>query len=130
VGGKRLVASYRPDVATALMAALGAALLLPLALLEGLTLRLPAITWGAIVVLGLGSGALANLFWLHLLSRVEASHASLYLFLIPVISTALSVVGLGEPLTLTMIVGALLVLAGMAVAQRPDGQERREGVKP
>lgn len=118
IGGKRLAERYPAAVVTTLVAASGALMLLPLALLEGLRLNLPWHMWGFLLLLGLGSGALANLWWLMLLARTRASRAALILFLIPVISAALSVTLLGEPLTLTTVGGAALVLVGMFVVQQ------------
>ena len=126
VGGKGLVARYPADVVTTVVATLGALLLLPIALIEsgglgGLTadlLTLPWQTWAALLLLGLGAGALANLWWLQLLSHTDASRAALVLFLIPVVSTILAVAWLGEPLTPTIVLGALLVLAGVVVVQQ------------
>lgn len=134
VGGKGLAARYPPDVVTTVVAALGALFLLPLALIESGgagrfaadVLALPMQVWAALLLLGLGAGALANLWWMQLLSRVEASRAALILFLIPVVSTVLSVAWLGEPLTLTIVAGALLVLAGVVIVQQQAEHARRE----
>ncbi len=125
VGGKGLVARYPAPVVTAVVAAVGALFLLPLAILEGSTLAAPAEAWGGLLLLGIGSGALANLWWLSVLSRTTASRAGMSLFLIPVVSTAIAVVFLHEPLTLTMLIGALLVLGGVAVAERHEQGARR-----
>ena len=132
VGGKGLVARYPADVTTTVVATLGALLLLPLALLEAGSLSgfgtalvaLPWQVWAALLLLGLGAGALANLWWLRLLSRTDASRAAMTLFLIPVISTVIAVVWLGEPLTATILLGAGLVLAGVIVVQRRTGDAR------
>jgi drug/metabolite transporter (DMT)-like permease len=134
IGGKRLVATYPAEAVTALVAAVGALFLLPLALWEmaggfgmaetgiatgfGQIARLPLIAWAALLLLGLGAGALANVWWLHLLNHTTTSRAGMVLFLVPVISTILSVVALHEPLTLGIIAGGVLVLGGIAATQR------------
>jgi drug/metabolite transporter (DMT)-like permease len=118
IGGKGLTERYPSDVVTTSVAAAGALFLMPLALWEGLTLALPAEVWVALIVLGLGSGALANLFWLHILSYMPASRAGIILFLVPVTSTLLAVVLLHEPFTAAMLAGGALVLAAVAVMQR------------
>jgi drug/metabolite transporter (DMT)-like permease len=118
IGGKQLAALYPADVVTALVATAGAVFLLPATLLEGLTLALPLTAWLAILGLGLGASALANLWWIHILSKIQASRAGMALFLIPVTSTALAVVALHEPLTLTMAAGGGLVLGSVALMQR------------
>jgi drug/metabolite transporter (DMT)-like permease len=136
VGGKGLTARYPADVVTTVIAALGALFLLPLALIEsggvgGLTAALqalPAQAWAGLLLLGLGAGALANLWWLQLLSYTDASRAALVLFLVPVVSTALAVVWLGEPLTPTILLGAVLVLAGVVVVQQHTKGARRRTI--
>lgn len=118
IGGKGLSERYPPVVVTTVVAAAGALFLLPVALIEGLTLAMPLRAWGLIALLGVGSGALGNLLWLSILRELPASRAALVLFLIPVVSASLSVTLLGEPITPLLIVGAGLVLASVVVAQR------------
>jgi drug/metabolite transporter (DMT)-like permease len=118
IGGKRLVAEFPARTVTTIVATLGTILLLPLALWEGLSLRLPAAAWAALLVLGLGSGALANLWWMQILGRTDASRAGMILLLIPVVSTAIAVAFLGEALQPAVLLGGALVLAGVAVVER------------
>lgn len=118
IGGKRLSEQHDPLVVTTIVAALGALFLLPLALLEGLHLDLSIQVWGLILLLGIGAGAFANLWWLILLRYTRASRAAVALLAIPVVSAALSVTLLHEPLTPTIVVGAALVLAGVIFVQR------------
>jgi drug/metabolite transporter (DMT)-like permease len=122
VGGKQLVAEYPADVVTAVVAILGTLMLLPLALWEGLSLSLPATAWGALLVLGLGSGALANLWWMEILGYTDASRAGIILLLIPIVSTTMAVAYLGEALPPSVLLGGVLVLAGVFVVERirPD----------
>jgi drug/metabolite transporter (DMT)-like permease len=136
VGGKRLLTpglgprTYPADVLTALVSAIGAAFLLPLALWEGLSLRLPLEAWAAILVLGLGSGALANLVWLYLLARMPAARAGILLLLVPVFSTGLSVIVLHEPLSPVVVGGGVLVVAGVALTQRQGEQPAQQPGAP
>jgi drug/metabolite transporter (DMT)-like permease len=118
IGGKGLVAEYPADVVIAVAAGLGTLLLLPLALWESLDLSLPPAAWGALLLLGLGSGALANLWWMQILASTNASRAGIILLLIPVVATVFSVLLLGEALHLGVLAGGILVLAGVAVVER------------
>jgi drug/metabolite transporter, DME family len=118
IGGKRLSEQYDPLAVTTVVAALGAAFLFPLALLEGLHFDLSAQIWAMILLLGIGSGALANLWWMVILRHTRASRAAMALLLIPVVSATLAVTLLHEPLTLTIVLGAILVLGGVVVVQR------------
>ncbi len=132
IGGKQLVAVHRADVVLADVALIGAPMVVPLAAWEagGLhalagLLHLPASAWVAVTLLGLGAGALANIWWLEILDATTASRASMTLFLIPVISTALAVIVLGEPLTLLVVGGGGLVLAGVALVERDRSRNGR-----
>jgi drug/metabolite transporter (DMT)-like permease len=118
VGGKGLVAEYPAGVVTAVVAVLGTLMLLPLALLEGLNLNLPVPAWGALLVLGLGSSALANLWWIEILGYTDASRAGMILLLIPIVSTLTAVAFLGEALAPSVLLGGLLVLAGVVIVER------------
>lgn len=122
IGGKRLSERHPPAVVTTVLAATGALFLLPLALMEGLRFDLAVEGWGMIVLLGVGSGALANLFWMSLLAHTAASRAAMTLLLIPLISAGLSVFFLNEPITPLLVLGSALVLAGVVVVQRRDLQ--------
>ncbi len=123
IGGKRLAEKYSAAAVMTMVATVGAAFLLPLALLEGLHLNLPWQAWGVVLLLGVGAGALANAWWLAILARMDASRAALALFLIPVIAAGLSVLLLGEPLTPTIVLGGILVLAGVMAVQRRIADE-------
>ncbi len=123
IGGKRLSEKYSAAVVITVVAAVGAAFLLPLALIEGLHLNLSLRVWGVVLLLGVGSGALANAWWLVILARMDASRAALALFLIPVIAASLSVLLLGEPLTPTIVLGGILVLGGVMAVQRKVADE-------
>ncbi|NOZ27157.1 MAG: DMT family transporter [Chloroflexi bacterium] len=117
VYGKRVVAQYSPAVVTGLAALFGAVFLLPLAMWEGWTWPISVRAQGALWVLGFGSSALANLWWWKVLEQSDASRAGTYLFLIPIISTFLAVVFLGEPFTWMTALGAALVLGGVMLTQ-------------
>lgn len=118
IGGKRLVARHEPDVVMTMIAIAGTVMLLPLALREGLHFDLPWQVWASLALLGIGSGALANVWWLQILSYTDASRAAMMLLLIPIVSTAMAVLLLDEPLTPTVLVGAVLVILGVFAVER------------
>ena len=81
MGSKPLLESYPAEVVMTVVAMVGTAMLLPFALSkipargwEGLSLALPWAVWGALLLLGVGSGALANLWW-RILAHTTASRA-------------------------------------------------------
>ncbi len=104
-----------------------AASLPPLALLSLLEpATLPISDWtGTIVALvvfvGISSGT-GYLAWLYALSRADATRVTAFLSLSPVTAGILSVSLLGEPMTPGLVVGILLVAAGLIVLAR-DGRK-------
>lgn len=71
--------------------------------------------WGTIIYLGLVMTALGYGIWYHLLGLHEVNKVMPFLLLLPVVTIAGSVLLLGETLTPALIVGGLLVLAGVAI---------------
>jgi drug/metabolite transporter (DMT)-like permease len=118
IGSKQLVASWPAEAIITAVAAVGAVGLLPLALLEGLRLDLPLSAWGMLFTLGIGGGALANLWWIIILGQTTTARASLIIYFVPLVSTTLAVTLLDEPLTWILVLGGAMVLAGMAMADR------------
>jgi drug/metabolite transporter (DMT)-like permease len=117
VGGKRAVMTYDPLTVTALAGLFGALMLTPVAVWEGLTLRLPTGVWMALLGLGLGSGALANWLWWYAAYRLPVSRAGVFLYVTPLVSTILGVAVLGEPLTVATAAGAGFVIGGVMLVQ-------------
>jgi len=118
VYGKRIVARYPPGVVTGMAAAFGTLFLLPGAAWEGLALPRSATVWGAVLTLGLGSGALANFWWWRILQHMDAARAGTFILVIPVISTLLAVAILKEPMPPAAAVGGALVLLGVYLTQQ------------
>jgi drug/metabolite transporter (DMT)-like permease len=117
VGGKRAVTAYDPLTVTALAGLFGALLLVPVAAWEGLTLRLSAGVWAALLGLALGSGAAANWLWWYAAHRLPISRAGAFLYITPIVSTILGVAILGEPLTVATAAGAAFVIGGVMLVQ-------------
>jgi drug/metabolite transporter (DMT)-like permease len=117
VGGKRVVTEYNPLIVTTLAGTMGAVALLPIAVLEGLTLRLSAGVWVALLGLALGSGAAANWLWWYAANRLPVSRAGVFLYVTPVVSTALGIGILDEPLTVATVAGAGFVIGGVVFVQ-------------
>ncbi|MGE5202783.1 MAG: EamA family transporter, partial [Acidobacteriota bacterium] len=69
--------------------------------------------------LALGSTILGYVCWYWALQRGGIARIGATQFAQPVIALLLAVTVLGEPLTLPLALAALLVVAGVAIAQRP-----------
>jgi len=65
----------------------------------------------------LGSVA-APLLWMNGIARIGSARASIFFNLLPLVTAALAIVTLGEPLTLPLVVGGLLALLGVVLAER------------
>lgn len=70
---------------------------------------------GAVVYLGVFPAAIAYLTWSHVLGSWSASAASSTLFAVPVLSTAIAWVWIGERPTLISLVGGAISLTGLAM---------------
>ncbi len=82
--------------------------------LAGLTLE----AWGAIGFLGVGCSFLATLLYFVALQRTESQKVGVYLYTIPPMTAVVAVLYLGEVLTVGLVVGAVLVMAGVALTER------------
>ena len=70
-----------------------------------------------ILFLGLGACALCFVSWQHATHVLGAIRTSAYIYLIPVITVAGSVVILGEPLTALSVLGMALAFLGLALSE-------------
>jgi drug/metabolite transporter (DMT)-like permease len=69
-------------------------------------------TWLALMVLSVLSWGLAMVLWMFLLKRLDVSQASVSIYLLPFLGVLISAVTLHEKITIAMVVGALVTLAG------------------
>lgn len=72
--------------------------------------------WSMAVLLGLACTSLAFVLYFRLIASIGPTRAIAVTFLIPVIAVACGLMFLGEPLTATMLLGGLVVLAGTALS--------------
>jgi drug/metabolite transporter (DMT)-like permease len=70
----------------------------------------------AVLFLGLAGVALAQWFWQAGVAKLGAAKAGLFLFLEPLVTTALAVPYLGEPFGISTAIGGLLVIVGVFVS--------------
>ncbi len=123
VAGARLSRTYPAFRATAWSGLVGAVLLLPVfAGMAGAAVwnAVPLEGWLAVAYLSLGASLLAYVAWYGALARGGIARVGLVQFLQPIVAVALAVLFLSEPLTPMLLVTACLIIAGVALAQRPD----------
>lgn len=77
--------------------------------------------WLALVYMGVLGTALAFVWFLEGVKTLGPARAAIFVNLVPVAAITLGVLLLGERLTVAMLVGASLVIAGVWIINRPAG---------
>lgn len=67
---------------------------------------------------GIFGSALAFFLWMYILTRMEASKASVSILGVPVVGVISGIIFLNEPLTLMMSFGMVLILFGIVLVQK------------
>ena len=119
--GKPLLARATPLAVTTWATLIGALPLLPFGapgLHEVRWAELSLGQWLLLAYLSIGTIALANLLWYMALARTATTRVVGFSFLIPLIATTIAVLAGQETLTASLALGALAVLAGVALAHR------------
>ena len=80
-----------------------------------------------ITALGLVSTVLPFIAILKAFELTTAARAALVGYLVPMIAAVMSIAALGEPVTTSFVLGAVLIITGVVVADRSD---RRIPVTP
>lgn len=123
--GKRVMADLSPLAAVTYSSVVGALCLFPPAVLEGLFDGRPYSlqAWTSIFYLGFFGTVLGFLWYYEGIRRIGPTRAGLFINFVPVSAVALSFLILKEPLTLSLLIGAVLVTSGVYLtalgARRP-----------
>lgn len=67
---------------------------------------------------GILASALAFFLWIYILSKMEASKASVSILAVPIVGVIGGIIFLNEPLTLVMTIGMVMVFTGIVLVQR------------
>ena len=119
--GKPLLARATPLAVTTWATLIGVLPLLPLGLPGFRDVHWAALTsgqWLLLLYLSAGTIALANLLWYVALARTATARVVPFSFLIPVIATTIAVLAGQETLTPSLVLGAVAVLGGVALAHK------------
>jgi drug/metabolite transporter (DMT)-like permease len=76
---------------------------------------------------GIVGTALAWMLWLGLVRAGEASRVAAYVFFVPLVSVALGAIFLGERLSVSLVVGGILVVFGIYLVNRAPRNEDVSG---
>jgi drug/metabolite transporter (DMT)-like permease len=119
---KRLSQKYNALTVTTFILTFGALTLLPVSLLwDGLArLQMSGNVWASILALGLLCTALTFGLWNWALERIPASRAGLFVNLQPLVGAGLRVMVLHESLSLSVLVGGLLVITAAWIISQPE----------
>ncbi len=130
--GKQLLNKLSPLAATTYSAVVGTLFLVVVASATG-DLVVPAATtrgWVALAFLGLFTTALAYIWFYDGVQTIGPARSAVFVNLVPIAAITLGVLMLGEPLTLSMIVGAALVVAGVFIINWPARAAAAPSVVP
>lgn len=119
--GKRVMGELSPLVATTYACLVGTAVLLLIALGEGLVTQwaqvAPMAWWGVLYLGALGTAV--GFSWYYVGVRaIGTARASIFINLVPVFAITFAALLLGEPITLPLLVGGALVIAGVYLTNR------------
>ena len=121
IAGKKLLARYSGLSLTVYAMLLGSIGLLPLTINSSLISQVTNLSikgWFALMFLGIFSTVIGYVIWYIALEKKAASEISIYLYLIPVLSTVISYFLLNEGITLMFILGGMLVISGLAIVNK------------
>jgi drug/metabolite transporter (DMT)-like permease len=93
-----------------------------------MTWETPHLTWPVVIsvgILGVLSTGIAYVIYFRLIADLGASTAAAVNYLVPVVGAAASVILLSESVTWSMVIGAIIVLFGLAAAENRTSLVRR-----
>lgn len=121
IQGKKLVIKYGAFHITALSMIGGAAMFLPVGIIEFAWHGLPTITfgnWMSILYLSLGTSVVAYILWFYALGKLDTTKVAVFANAQPIFTTIMAVIFLHQPITMTFIVGGAITIAGVWLTQR------------
>jgi drug/metabolite transporter (DMT)-like permease len=123
---KRYFSGLPAAAVAAATLAWGAVLLAPFAAWQRPAAHVPAQAWFSLIALGVVCTGFAYALYYRLIQRVGAPRATTVTYLVPVFGVLWAWIALDEPLTISMLLGGVLILGGMLLGQ---SQTRRRTVR-
>jgi len=123
VFGKKITDELGALTVTAAVTLIGASWMAPVGWFEmqrtGFSLAdLTPTAWAAVAYLGAACNFLAVLLYFTALQKTESQKVGVYLYAIPPMTAVAAALVLSEPITLGLVVGTVLVIAGVALTER------------
>lgn len=119
--GKFVMGRLTPLASVTFSCLIGAALLLPFALAEGLPRQAAALSWtgwASVAYLGVLGTGLGFVWFYQGIQAIGASRAGVFINFVPVSAALMGTLLLGEPLEASLFAGGALVLCGVALTNR------------
>ena len=124
---KRYAGSYSPIMLTGLQFGLSSAfLLVAMVAIEGVPSDVTARGWGLMVFMAVAATFMPFLLFYWLLQTISATDASFIGYLVPFVALTGGILLLGEELQGGIVVGGILVLTGMVMADRAGRKATRK----
>lgn len=131
VVSQRTIRTFGPRIATSASMLFGTLMLAPVFIAQRGWRDVPHLTtkgWVALLFLALCCSAIAYLFWYGALERIEASRVASLLYAEPLVTFAAAALLLGERPSPVILIGGVVVLASVVLAQyapavRPSTEE-------
>jgi drug/metabolite transporter (DMT)-like permease len=120
VGAGRLMERHSPLGVTGLSLSMGTLLYVPAVWPELRRVNWPAVsgaTWLALVYSAVFALAVAYMIWYTAVQKIGGTRTSVYSNVVPLVALAVAVLWRGEPLGVRKILGAALVLIGVAITR-------------
>ena len=120
--GKRVVHDLSPLLATSHAAAVGVIALFIPAWLEGMPALVGGyalVDWGNLAYLGVFGTVIGFVWYYDGIRMIGPSRASLFINFVPISAILLAHMILSEPLTSSLLVGAIMVIGGVTLNQLP-----------
>ena len=119
--GRVAMRGFSPLEAVTYSSLVGTLLLFPVALYEGLLGQLPKYSlpaWACLFYLGLCGTVLAFIWYYQGIQKIGSTRAGQFINFVPVSGVMLSIWLLGEPLTMSLLTGLILVSCGVYLTNR------------
>ena len=118
--GKPLVEKYGALRVTAYAQLFGTALYYPFGLYRAFNFDYSAVplnSWWSVVYVSIGTAVICYILWYWVLKYMQASRIAVYHNLQPLLATSVGFVWLGEPVGTTFIIGGLIAISGVIIAE-------------
>ena len=118
--GKPLVRKYGALRLTAYALTSGSVLYFPFGLYHAMRLDYSAVTiaaWGSVAYMAIGLSLVVYVLWYWVLKYMEASRIAVFHNVQPIFATVVAALWLGEQLTETFVIGGLIILTGVLIAE-------------